>query len=171
MTEENIEAIITEVNTEEVIPLPLPEEEEVLDKVLETKKPKKERTEKQKQAFEKARITRAENIKKRKEEAEKNKKPRGRPVKKKEEIPIEEPIEEEEESESSEEEIIYKKKPKKVIKKKAKKQKIVFVSDDSSDYSSSSEEEEEVKPKKTKYIEPQQVYQAPQSLTHFYKFA
>tara|TARA_R110002153_G_scaffold216610_1_gene369121 strand:- start:454 stop:984 length:531 start_codon:yes stop_codon:yes gene_type:complete len=165
----NIDLEIKEIPLDNTDPIKDDEEEEVLDKVLETKKPKKERTEKQKQAFERARIKRAENIKKRKEEAEANKKPRGRPIKK-----PPPPPEESSESEEEEEEIVYKKKPKKVVKKKTKKQKVVYISDDSSDYSSSSEEEEViVKPKVVRkaYTAPQQqTYQAPQSLTQFYKF-
>ena len=168
----NIDLEIKEIPLDNTDPIKDDEEEEVLDKVLETKKPKKERTEKQKQAFERARIKRAENIKKRKEEAEANKKPRGRPIKKPVSPPP--PTYESSESEEEEEEILYKKKPKKVVKKKTKKQKVVYISDDSSDYSSSSEEEEViVKPKVVRkaYTAPQQqTYQAPQSLTQFYKF-
>ena len=69
---EKIEAIITEEVKPKLQAQIQDVEEEVLDKVIESKKPKKERSEKQKIAFEKARITRAENIKKRKEEVDKN---------------------------------------------------------------------------------------------------
>ncbi len=74
---ENIEEKLTENETEktdisiEIKDIP---EEENLDKSIQSGKPKKQRTQKQIEAFEKARKTRAENIKKRKEETEKNKK-------------------------------------------------------------------------------------------------
>ena len=48
-------------------------DEEVIDKSIQSGKPKRERTEKQKIAFEKARKTRAENVKKRAEDKKNNK--------------------------------------------------------------------------------------------------
>ena len=152
-------------------------DDDELDKSIQ--KPKKERSEKQKEAFKKARETRANNFKKRQEELLKNKKPVGRPKKEiidDKEIINKELIEEYEKENqninpsmngfcedniesSSEEEIIYMKKPKtkkpiKKPKKKKPKKKIVYVSESSSESDSSSEEEEMeykiLKPKKKK---------------------
>lgn len=143
------------------------EDEDILDKSIQSGKPKKERTEKQKLAFEKARKTRAENVKKRAEEKKKNSKPVGRPKKQKQEInplpKVKDIINQELEKEYTEEnnnivsesesdpepEIIYKKKPKqkkkKVVKKKKKpKKKVVYISDDSSSSESESESDDEI---------------------------
>ena len=149
---------------EEIPKINLDEDEDILDKSIQSGKPKKERTEKQKLAFEKARKTRAENVLKRAEEKKNNSKPVGRPKKAKEPIdtglkipnpsaeepiqePIKEPIEEPiiELSSEEEQEIIYKKKPKakKVVKKKKKPvKKVIYVSDDSSSESESESESE-----------------------------
>ena len=137
------------------------EEEEVLDTVIETKKPKpkKARTEKQIAAFEKARKTRAENIAKKKQEKEANKPPRGRPKKQPE-------PETESSEEEVEEEIVYK-----------KVQKVVYLGDDSEE--SEGEEFDKtiqtVKKKQPVYKEPEPVYQEPvyrqpTSMSQFYNF-
>ena len=142
------------------------EEEDILDKSIQSGKPKKERTEKQKLAFEKARKTRAENVKKRAEEKKKNSKPVGRPKKQKEEInPDENIINQELEKEYTEEnisetesepepEIIYKKKPKqkkkKVVKKKKKpKKKVIYISDNSSSSETETESDDEILDRKS----------------------
>jgi len=171
------------VETELETPNPSAEvEDDIIDKSIQSGKPKKVRTQKQIEAFDKARKTRAENVKKRAEEKKINTKPVGRPKKKEIVVkPAEEIVEPIDESSSSEEEIIYKKKPKKVTKKKRKpKKKIVYISESSSseEETSSSEEEEEVivkqltKPKKSKKVyyeeEQQYSYKAP-SLTDFYR--
>ena len=121
------------------------------DKNIESSKPKKkrERTEKQKAVFEKARLKRQENIAKRKAEKEANKKPVGRPKKTPQSpVPTDNPslngMNEDLEITDTEEEVIYMKKPK---EKKApkKKKKIVYVSS-----SESSDEEIIYKPKPKK---------------------
>ena len=81
---------VTMVVTEEV--------EELTGDLEAKKKPKRERTEKQKAVFEKARLARAANVAKRKEEKEASKKPRGRPKKE----PEPEPQSEEEPSDTEE---------------------------------------------------------------------
>ena len=167
-----MEGIIENTDKGLKIPNPLAEEEDILDKSIQSGKPKKERTEKQKLAFEKARKTRAENVLKRAEDKKINKKPVGRPKKGVQINPDKEIINKELEEEYTEEnqninpsmngfgedfeesdsepepEIIYKKKPKekkKVVKKKKKpKKKVVYISDDSSSSESESESDEEI---------------------------
>jgi len=161
-------------------------DEEVIDKSIQSGKQKKPRTEKQIEAFEKARKTRAENVKKRAEDKKINTKPVGRPKK----VELVPPVLEDQNQlhysnniveSSEEEEIVYKKKPKSKPKKivKKKKKKVVYVSESSSseEESSSSEEEEVIvkqltKPKKSKsvyYEEEQQYSYKPPSLTDFYR--
>jgi hypothetical protein len=194
---ENIEEQINENVTEktdisiEIKDIP---EEEILDKSIQSGKPKKQRTQKQIEAFEKARKTRAENVKKRKEDKKNNTKPVGRPKKKEPEIIedneakeiIEEP-EIESDSDYEEEKIVYKKKPKvkvKAKKKKPIKKKVVYISESESESEISSESEEEEivktilkkKKKKVQYYDPQdyeeeQYVYKPMSLTDFYKIA
>tara|TARA_R110002012_G_scaffold4047_3_gene18735 strand:- start:105 stop:695 length:591 start_codon:yes stop_codon:yes gene_type:complete len=156
------------------------EEVEELTGELESKKPKvkRERTEKQKAVFEKARLARAANVAKRKAEKEASKKPRGRP--KKEPEPEPEPELEEEVSDTEtvvEEEIEYRKKPKKQFKPTKKVKKIVYISDDSDDSESSDDEEfiaqiQRLRGKKPQqqYQVPQQQYQAPTTMSNFYNF-
>jgi hypothetical protein len=189
---ENIEEKI--VDKEPQISLEIKDEDEdILDKSIQSGKPKKERTEKQKLAFEKARKTRAENVKKRAEDKKINKKPVGRPKKEQEILTESEACEkianlvEESESES-EPEIVYKKKPKqikkKVIKKKKKpKKKVVYISDDSSSSESESESDDEIlvkqitkKKNRKVYYQDEPDYQEiqynnykPPSITDFYK--
>ena len=148
-------------------------DEEVDDKSIQSGKKKKPRTEKQIEAFEKARKTRAENVKKRAEDKKINTKPVGRPKK----VELDPPVLEDQNQlhysnniveSSEEEEIVYK-----------KKKKVVYVSESSSseEESSSSEEEEVIvkqltKPKKSKsvyYEEEQQYSYKPPSLTDFYR--
>ena len=159
------------------------EEVEELTGELESKKPKvkRERTEKQKAVFEKARLARAANVAKRKAEKEASKKPRGRPKKEPEPEPEPEPELEEEVSDTEtvvEEEIEYRKKPKKQFKPTKKVKKIVYISDDSDD-SDSSDDEEFIaqiqrlrgKVKQQPYQAPQQQYQAaPTTMSNFYNF-
>ena len=161
---ENIEEQLNENETEksdisiEIKDIP---EEENLDKSIQSGKPKKQRTQKQIEAFEKARKTRAENVKKRKEDKKNNTKPVGRPKKKEPEIlteseaieKVEELVEKgemvveentESESESEEEQIV-----KTILKKKKKKVQYY----DPEDY------------------EEEQIVYKPMSLTDFYKIA
>lgn len=186
---------ITEEKIEEVTIKPPQDHleiEEELDKNIQSGKPKKVRTQKQIEAFEKARKTRAENVKKRAEQKKINTQPVGRPKKK-----IEEKIEEHKEveicnieenlSSSEEEEIIYKKKPtkskpKSKKKKKPIKKKIVYISSSSSssDNETDDESEEEVvktilkrKKKKVQYYDDddddEYYSNKTMSLTDFYK--
>jgi hypothetical protein len=167
-------------------------DEEVIDKSIQSGKPKRERTEKQKIAFEKARKTRAENVKKRAEDKKNNKKPVGRPKKEQEILTESDAIEKVQElvengemevdvpeSESEPEpEIVYKKKPKqikkKVVKKKKKpKKKVVYISDSESSSESESESDEEVivkqitkKKNKKVYYEDEPEYQEIQYNTY-----
>jgi len=156
------------------------EEVEELTGELESKKPKvkRERTEKQKAVFEKARLARAANVAQRKAEKEASKKPRGRPKKEPQPEPEPEPEEEVSDTETVvEEEIEYRKKPKKQFKPTKKVKKIVYISDDSDD-SDSSDDEEFIaqiqrlrgKVKQQPYQAPQQQYQAPTTMSNFYNF-
>lgn len=187
---------ITEEKIEEVTIKPPQDHleiEEELDKNIQSGKPKKVRTQKQIEAFEKARKTRAENVKKRAEQKKINTQPVGRPKKK-----IEEKIEEHKEveicnieenlsSSEEEEEIIYKKKPTKSKPKSKKnkkpiKKKIVYISSSSSssDNETDDESEEEVvktilkrKKKKVQYYDDddddEYYSNKTMSLTDFYK--
>lgn len=152
------------------------EETEELTAELETKKPKvkRERTEKQKAVFEKARLARAANVAKRKAEKEASKKPRGRP-KKPEPEPEPEPVYPSSEDETViEEEIEYRKKPKAKPKVTKKVKKIVYVSDDSDEESSDDEEfyNQLQRKYKTPVYQPEpQQYQPPATMNNFYRFA
>ena len=168
VAEPNIKETITEV-------------EEVLDTVLETKKPKKERTEKQKAAFERARKTRAANIARNKATKEANKKPLGRPKKVKKPEP-ESSSSSEDSSSEEEPEIVFKKKPKVVKKVKQRKQKVVYITDDSSESESDDEIVQQIqrpkkgRPVKATYQEDEYsdseeyTYSAPTSMSQFYNF-
>lgn len=152
------------------------EETEELTGELESKKPKvkRERTEKQKAVFEKARLKRQENIAKRKAEKEATKKPRGRPPKEPEPEPPLEPSSEDETI--IEEEIEYRKKPKAKPKATKKVKKVVYISDDSDEDSSDEEfynqlQKKYSKPVQQAYQPEPQVYQTPTSMNNFYRFA
>tara|TARA_R110000787_G_scaffold277680_3_gene387139 strand:+ start:459 stop:1097 length:639 start_codon:yes stop_codon:yes gene_type:complete len=103
--------------------------EDIVELSKELQKPKKPRTEKQKQALIKAQATRKANIAKKKEQSKPQKPPHKKLIKKPKVVYEEDP--------SSEEEVVIIKK-----KKKKKKQKIVYVEPSSSEEDSEEEEEE-----------------------------
>ena len=147
----------TPINTDEMVVVEAPNVDIIDDKVEIDKsieKPKRPRTQKQIDAFNKCREVRRLKNEEKKKIKDANRKPLGRPKKVKIVEPVEEEEEEEEVSSSSSEEepsspeVIYKKKPKKTPKKMKpapKKKRIIYLT------SSSSEEEEE---EEEEYEEP-----------------
>ena len=106
-----------------------PSIQNIVELSKELQKPKKPRTEKQKQALIKAQATRKANIAKKKEQSKPQKPPHKKLIKKPKVVYEEDP--------SSEEEVVIIKK-----KKKKKKQKIVYVEPSSSEEDSEEEEDE-----------------------------
>tara|TARA_R110000751_G_scaffold283108_2_gene386429 strand:- start:1844 stop:2446 length:603 start_codon:yes stop_codon:yes gene_type:complete len=168
--------------------------EELTDGTFDSnfQRPKKERTQKQKDAFEKARIKRAESIALKKEQKELNKQKRleekarkkleQKAIKRGEE-PTDKEVDElveklntEKKAEISDDEelVVVKKKPTKSNPQRKKKKRIVYISDEETSEDEEGEDDYEIQRATQRIKEPVYHYEPPQkptTMTSFYRFS